>query len=150
MNKRSFTCLICFIGILAPLVVPSAGIPALKEIMQGLWTDTSELAEGLLIDDFAQVADAADKIAGHPQIPPEQVRLVAAELGAEMTVFKQFDTAVHELSLSIARAARNEDRALAISELHRMLDGCFACHAAYRERVAAALLADMPANSQDQ
>lgn len=149
MYKRSFTRLICLIAILAPVVVPSAGMPVLKEIMQGLRTDTNELADGLLIDDFAQVADAANQIASHPEIPPEQVRLVGTELGAEMPVFKQFDTAVHELSLSIARAARNEDRALAISEFHRMLDGCFACHAAYRERVAA-VLANTPSNTQDQ
>ena len=147
--SRRHTCLIGVIAVLAPLAVPSAGTPVLKEIMQGLRADTSEIGDGLLIDDFARVASAADKIASHPQIPPQQVALVAAELGAEMPAFKQFDTVVHDLSLSIANAARDEDRARAISEYHRMLDGCFACHAAYRERVAA-VLANMPANTQNQ
>jgi hypothetical protein len=41
--------------------------------------------------------------------------------------------------LSITAAAKDKDTALAVSSYHRMLDGCLACHAAYRERVAKVL-----------
>jgi hypothetical protein len=108
----------------------------LKEIMQGLRDDAVEIADGLLIDDFDRVASGATGIANHARIPPDQVQLVAAELGSEMPAFKQLDTLVHDLSLSIAAAAEKRDRSTAIAEFHRMLDGCLACHSAYKERVA--------------
>ena len=110
--------------------------PSLKEIMQDLRDDTAGIANGLLVEDFQAIADSAGRIASHPQIPAEQVQLVAAELGAEMAAFKQFDTLVHDLSLSIAAAAKEGDTSLAASHYHSMLDGCLACHASYRERVA--------------
>jgi len=117
----------------------TAAQPNLKEIMQGLRDDAVEIADGLLIDDFDRVALAAAGIADHAQIPPDQVQLVAAELGAEMATFKQFDVSVHDLSLSITEAAENKDYDRAIAEYQRMLSGCFGCHAAYRERVGAVL-----------
>jgi hypothetical protein len=117
----------------------TAASPELKEIMQGLRDDTVEIADGLLTDDFERVARGAAGIASHAQIPPEQVKLVAAELGAEMPTFKQFDISVHELSLSIAAAAEKKDRNQASADFHRMLDGCLACHATYKDRVSTVL-----------
>ncbi len=113
----------------------------LKEIMQGLRDDVVEIADGLLADDFTRVAHGAARIANHPRIPPDQVQLVAAELGAEMAAFEQIDTSVHDLSLSIAAAAEAKDRARAIADYQRMLSGCFACHAAYKDRVGTVLSA---------
>lgn len=113
--------------------------PDLKGIMQGLLTDTAEIMEGLLSDDFGKVAAGAERIANHPRIPPDQVQLVAAELGPEMPSFKQLDTSVHDLSLSIATAAEAEDRERAATEFQQMLSGCFACHAGYKDRVSAVL-----------
>jgi hypothetical protein len=117
----------------------TAASPELKEIMQGLRDNTVEIADGLFTDDFERVALGAAGIANHAQIPPEQVQLVAAELGAEMPTFKQFDISVHDLSLSIAAAAEKQDRDQASADFHRMLDGCLACHAAYKHRIAAVL-----------
>jgi hypothetical protein len=116
--------------------------PALKEIMQGLLADSNEIIEGLLIEDFDKVSRGAARISNHPQIPQKQVELVARELGAEMPVFKEYDTRVHDLSLSIAAAAGEGDRNRAIADYHQMLDGCFACHNAYKGRVAAILSAE--------
>jgi len=121
----------------------SANETNLKEIMQGLRDDSVAVADGLLTDDFSKVAEAADRIASHAQIPPSQVQLVAAELGPEMATFKGFDTTVHDLSLSIVRAAERSDRNKAIADYQSMMNGCFGCHAAYRERVAAVLKGDV-------
>ena len=122
------------------IVMPStAASPELKEIMQELRDNAVEIADGLLTDDFQRVARGAAAIANHAQIPPEQVKLVAAALGAEMPAFKQFDITVHDLSLDIAAAAKTEDRERVITSYQRMLDGCFACHGAYKSRVTAAL-----------
>ena len=111
----------------------------LKTIMQGLRDDLVAIADGLLIDDFEQVARGAMRVAEHPKIPPAQVQLVVQELGPEMPAFKQMDTLVHDLALEINAAAAARDRAAAIAGYKKMLDGCLVCHAAYKERVAAVL-----------
>jgi hypothetical protein len=140
MNIKGRTLL--YLAVISAVTVSAADTPTdLKAIMQDLQTDTQKVTAGLLVDDLAAVAAAAASIADHPRIPPEQVTLVAAELGTEMPAFKQFDMQVHELSLSIASAARDGDRARAITDFHRMLNGCLDCHAAYRTRVSEALSA---------
>ncbi len=111
----------------------------LQQIMQGLRNDSVLVLDGLLTDDLEAVAKAAERIASHPTIPATQVALVAAELGEEMRVFKQFDTLVHDLSLSIRSSALEKDRNQAITDYQQMIGACLACHAPYRQRVADAL-----------
>ncbi len=138
--QRSFAVLACvFLSSLA--LANPAQEPDLKTIMQGLRNDTVAMLDGLLTDDFDAVAVAANGIANHPSIPGDQVQLVAFELGPEMPAFKQFDQQVHDLSLSILAAAKEQDRARAIADYQHMLNGCLACHAAYKERVANVLSA---------
>jgi hypothetical protein len=132
--------------IAAVLFMPAAAITAdavtLQTIMQGLRDNLVEISDGLLTDDFEKVSDGASAIAAHPQIPAAQVRLVAAELGAEMPTFKQLDTLVHDLSLEIDAAAQASDSGAAISAYQQMFDGCLACHENYKDRVVAALSAN--------
>jgi cytochrome c556 len=111
----------------------------LKSIMLGLRDGLVEISDGLLTDDFGLVQHGATTIAEHPRIPAEQVQLVAQELGEEMAAFKALDTRVHDLSLEIEAAAKVLDGAAARAAFTQMVDGCFACHAAYKERVAAVL-----------
>jgi hypothetical protein len=111
----------------------------LKAIMQELRQDFLDISDGFLLEDFDKVAEGALAIAEHPRIPPEQVQLVAEELGAEMPVFKNFDVQVHELSLELYKAAKERDRSAAVAAYQGMVQACFDCHSAFRERVAAAL-----------
>lgn len=111
----------------------------LKTIMQDLRNDAALILDGLLIDDHDAVANAAARIADHPQIPPEQVTEVVAELGSEMAAFKQFDTLVHDLSLAIQSAALENDRSQAVASYQQMVSACLACHASFRERVSTVL-----------
>ena len=126
------------------VVVLSPGIAAseettLKAIMQGLRDNLVDITDGILRDDLDLVARGADGIARHPRIPPDQVKLVAAELGEEMAAFKQLDSTVHDLSLEIAAAAETMDRESIVSGYHKMVDGCVVCHDAYKDRVSTAL-----------
>ena len=125
--------------VLLPLTAVTGESTSLKEIMQGLRNNVVDISDGLLMDDFEQVARGAIAISKHPRIPADQVQLVAQELGPEMPAFKALDTVVHDLSLEINAAAKARDSAAAITAYQRMLDGCFACHAAYKERVATVL-----------
>lgn len=131
-------CLFVFFGVYG-LATVAAGQEApessLKTIMQELRNDTVLILDAMLVDDMAAVADAAVRIADHPRIPPDQVSLIASELGPEMATFKQFDSLVHDLSVAIREAAGDGDRDR-VQMLHRdMVAGCLGCHAAYRERV---------------
>jgi len=125
--------------ILIPALAAANETTALQQIMQGLRDSLVEITDGLLTDDFELVQRGAIAIAEHPQIPANQVPLVAAELGTEMPAFKQLDTRVHNLSLEIRRAAETLDRDKAITAYQQLVDGCFACHIAYKDRVATAL-----------
>lgn len=125
--------------VFAPGLAASGEALSLKQIMQGLRDDYVKIADGLLTGDLDLVADGADGVANHPKIPPEQVKLVAAELGEEMPAFKQLDTRVHDLSLETRDAAEAADRDKALRKFGEMTDGCIACHDTYKERVARAL-----------
>jgi hypothetical protein len=127
---------------LAVIVLPMTALTneiTLKSIMQELRLYFFNVSDGFLLDDFDKVAEGALAIAEHPRIPPEQVQLVADELGAEMPVFKNFDVQVHELSLEMYKAAKERDRDAAVAAYQGMVTACFDCHSAYRERVAAIL-----------
>ena len=127
---------------LAVAALPGTAVTSdttLKTIMQEMRLNFVDISDGFLLDDFDKIAEGALAIAEHPRIPPEQVQRVADELGAEMPVFKNFDVQVHELSLEIYKAAKDRDRAAAVTAYQGMVAACFACHAAYRERVAAVL-----------
>lgn len=128
---------------LAVVVMPTLALTdeatTLKSIMLGLRDGLVEISDGLLTDDFGLVQHGATTIAEHPRIPAEQVQLVAQELGEEMAAFKALDTRVHDLSLEIEAAAKVLDGAAARAAFTQMVDGCFACHAAYKERVATVL-----------
>ena len=137
IKKRLFV--LAGLVVFALPVTAVTGEATLKEIMQELRRNFLEVSDGFLLEDFDRVADGALAIAEHPRIPREQIERVANELGPEMPVFKNFDVQVHELSLEIYKAAKDRDRAAAIAAYQGMVAACFDCHAAYRERVAAAL-----------
>jgi len=125
-----------------PMAVQADEPTTLQQIMQDLSDDLVVISDGLLSHDLELVVNGAKGIAEHPQIPPEQVQLVARELGAEMPAFKQFDVRVHNLAVEIGAAASAGDREAAVSGFHRLVDGCLACHDAYKDRVAAVLRQD--------
>jgi uncharacterized protein YndB with AHSA1/START domain len=123
----------------ATTLATSGEATTLRAIMQGLRDNLTDITDGLLTDDFGLIARGANGIAEHPRIPAEQVNLVAAELGEDMAVFKQLDTWVHDLALEVKAAAEKSDRVALFSNYQKMVEGCVACHNAYKDRVAAAL-----------
>ncbi len=139
MMMKKLLGLASLVFVLVPAIALTGEATSLKEIMQGLRNNLVEISDGLLVDDFNQIARGAIAIAEHPRIPPAQVQLVAKELGEEMPAFKRIDTLVHDLALEIDVAAKARDRNAAISGYAQLIEGCFACHATYKERVAAVL-----------
>ena len=139
MNRQRLIRAAGLVLILASTVAMTDDARPLKEIMQELRNNLIEISDGILTDNFEQVAQGAASIAEHPQIAPAQVALVAAALGPEMPAFKHLDNVVHDLSLEISAAAEALDRDAVISGYQRVIKGCADCHSSYKERVAAAL-----------
>lgn len=139
MIARYLLCALGFFVVATAAFAQQQVVTSLKTIMQGLRDDTVLIMDAILIDDFPAIGDAAARISDHPRIPPEQVSLVAAELGSEMTAFKQFDSVVHDFSVSLREAAEKGDRARVQETFTDMMSGCFGCHSAYRQRVMSAL-----------
>jgi hypothetical protein len=129
-------------GSLAIVLLPASawtGETTLETIMQELRQDFLDVSDGFLLDDFDRVAEGALAIAEHPPILADQAQRIADELGPEMAVFRNFDVQVHEMSLELYKAATARDRDAAVAAYQGMVNACFDCHFAYRERVAAAL-----------
>lgn len=144
MISRQILRTISLIGLSFTAMAATTAEPTLKEIMQGLRDDLLEIIDGLLTDDFERVAQGATGIARHAPIPESQVERMAAELGPEMAAFGRFDELVHQRSLSMIKAANVGDRGAAIDDYRQMVDGCLACHAVYKEQVAAVLAPPSP------
>ena len=108
--------------------------------MQDVRDSVVEITDGLLTDDFDRVVQGAIGIAQHAPISATQAKLISTELGPEMGRFKQFDEQVHALSVAIAAAAEKQDRDAVIVDYQTMMNGCLACHAAFKERVAQTLI----------
>lgn len=117
----------------------TAAEPSLKEIMQDLRDNLVEITDGLLVDDFDRVVQGATGIAQHAPIAGPQAKRIAETLGPEMAAFKQFDEQVHALSVVIAASGKEKDREALIMDYQRMVNGCLACHAAFKERVTQVL-----------
>jgi len=141
-SAMSYKTLLVITTILAfsNLTVPaSADDPSLKEIMQALRDNLTEVTDGLLMNDFDRIERGAEGIAQHPQIAPTQVKRVAEELGPEMPRFKQYDVQVHNLSLSIVAAAKAKNSEAVWADYQQVLSGCLGCHTSFKDRVSEAL-----------
>jgi cytochrome c556 len=112
---------------------------SLKEVMQQLGSDYSDLGDAILWEDFDAAAEAAHAIAYHDKPSMGQRMKILGTLGTEMPEFKKADGKVHELAIKIEEAAMAKDMPMLIQHQSRMLTACMACHTTYRSRVIKAL-----------
>jgi len=118
---------------------PLAAEPTLQGIMQGLRDDLAAIVDGMLVEDYGRIARASIAIAAHPPIPASQKALIKQDLGPRMQDFAQLDQQVHEQALLINNAADERNLAGVSSAYQSVLNTCFACHIAFRERLGAVL-----------
>ena len=110
----------------------------LPRIMAWLAEDMNRISAGLWREDWALIADAAERVAFHPKVSEEERRRIFGILGEDAGGFRRADLFVHETAKGLREAARAEamDRVLTLyADLQR---GCVACHDAYRDRLRAA------------
>lgn len=116
-----------------------AGDGSLKQVMQQLGSDYSDLDRSILWEDFDGAAQAAHAIAYHDKASMAQRMKIMGTLGAEMPNFKKADGKVHALAIKIEEAAKAKDMNLLVQRQSQMLSACMACHTSYRSRIVNAL-----------
>jgi hypothetical protein len=104
-------------------------------VMAGLRADMIRLSEGLWTGDFRAVADAAEDVAEHPQVGPEERVRVQSTLGGDFPDFVAADQQVHALARRVREAALREDTIAVLTALSDLQHGCVACHTDFRERL---------------
>lgn len=108
---------------------------SLKQIMQQLGKDYSNLNHAILMEDFDGVAGAAHAIAYHDKPSLGQRMKVLGALGSEMSEFKKADEKVHDLATRVEEAAKAKDMPLLMQRQSQMLAACMSCHTSYRSRI---------------
>lgn len=107
----------------------------LLAIMQKLGVDMTLLTHGIMTEDTALVARSAADVAAHPDIAPEEVERIHAELGSAMAEFERLDAEVHEASVALSESARTGRFSDVLDRLHQVQRGCVDCHTQFRERL---------------
>lgn len=107
----------------------------LLTIMQRLGSDMVRLTLALVTEDRTALSEAAEAIATHPAIAPEEIERIHGALGAEMVTFEEIDEAVHQASATLRDVARTGDLQDVVRQLGEVQSGCVACHAQFRERL---------------
>ena len=109
----------------------------LLPIMVQLGVDMTLLTHGVMTEDTALLARAAEAIAHHAPISQRDIERVRRELGDEWPEFERLDQNVHEAAVrlheEVAGSAVNLQDAL--SRVHEVQRGCVECHMAFRERL---------------
>lgn len=122
------------------LLASGPEIASLTDIMQDLGADMAAAAGGLWVADAGQVAAAAQRIADHPNVSPEDRETIQAVLGREFSAFVAFDQGVHRAAVELAGAAARGSEIPDLLVLYsRVQEGCVACHEMFRTDVASAL-----------
>ena len=111
----------------------------LKNLMVALGQDMSRLGDGLLHEDYEMIHRAAQDIADHPRVTPEEMAAIRQALGDGFQAFVGFDVDVHETAVQIAEAAEARQLGRIVQHYARVQQGCIGCHTAYRAQVREAL-----------
>lgn len=110
--------------------------PTFKMIMQGLAEDMNRLNAAIFAEDFEAIERYASAIAHHPRpSPAERARLMDA-VGPDMELFQSIDRSVHGGAGEMADAARVGDMDSVLRYHARVMQGCVACHSAFRDQLA--------------
>lgn len=110
-----------------------------KYVMQGLLLATKDITQGIVLEDFTLVENAADTIIKHPKPAMSQRKKLMKALAAEVSTFKSFDHVVHGGAVKIAQAAKDKNMVAVIDEYQKLLTGCQSCHSIFKARLSTAL-----------
>lgn len=104
-------------------------------IMRQLSSDLTAFSNALWLEDYEEMTARAASIADHPGMTVQEVQRIQTELGPEMAAFLEADDAVHQASVRMHEAARDQQLDAILDNLAEVQRGCVACHTQFRERL---------------
>jgi cytochrome c556 len=110
--------------------------PGFKEIMQGLAEDMNRLNAAIFAEDFDAIERSAAAIAHHPRPSPQERQRLMDAVGRDVELFRSIDQSVHGGAEEMADAARVGDMDGVLRFHGQVMQGCVACHAEFRPRLA--------------
>lgn len=106
---------------------------ALRKTMQDLGKDMQTVTDGLVREDWGLVAEAADRIADHPQPPMGERMRILTFVGSDVGKFKEYDKQTHHAARALEKAAIDGDGRAVISTFATLQTTCLACHQQFRK-----------------
>ncbi|OOG24114.1 hypothetical protein B1C78_09310 [Thioalkalivibrio denitrificans] len=109
--------------------------PTFKEIMVGLGEDMNHLNAAIFAEDFEAIERYAAAIAHHPRPSPAERQRLMDAVGPRIELFQSIDRSVHGGAAEMADAARVGDMDGVLRYHARVMQGCVACHSAFRDQL---------------
>ena len=106
-----------------------------KLTMQGLLKNCQAIVEGIMREDYGQIANSAEAIAFHQGPSPSKRMAIFNELGIEAMSFTMFDDSLRSKASKVKKAAEAKDQKEVINQFAEMMQGCANCHNSYRKRL---------------
>lgn len=110
-----------------------------KLVMQGLLVNTKNITQGIILEDYALIEEAAKGIIKHPKPAMSQRRKLMKALAEDVSSFKSYDHVVHGGAAKIVQAAKDKNIDLVLSEYQKLIIGCQSCHNTFKARLSKAL-----------
>jgi len=110
-----------------------------KQVMQGLLLEAKNITQGIILEDFKLIENAAIGIVKHPKPAMAQRKKLMKALASEIKVFKSFDHIVHGGAVKIVQAAKDKNMVAVINEYQQLITGCQSCHSLFKARLSKAL-----------
>ena len=104
----------------------------LRKIMQSLSSDMQLVVAATAREDWAQVEQAAARIADHPTPPISEKLRIFAFMGSEMPQFKAHDDKTHRAALALKAVAAERNGDQVIQQFANLQGTCLQCHQNYR------------------
>jgi len=100
--------------------------------MESLGRDMQTTTDAISKEDWARVAETAQKIAHHAEPPLSERKRILDWLGSNSELFEDLDEHTHEVAGAMRKAAENGDGQEVIETFAKLQNSCLACHQRFR------------------
>jgi cytochrome c556 len=107
----------------------------LRAIMRDMASDMRKITDGIVLEEWQAIAEAAARIADHRKPPLAERQQIMGFLGNEAGKFKSYDNEVHLAAGELSEAAMREDGTAVIDSFAKVQSGCLACHGQFRNTI---------------
>ncbi len=101
---------------------------SIVHVMQALNTSTREIADGIILNDFAKIEASSYAIAHHDPIAEEDLTSLFEALGPRKDAFITCDEKVHDAAVLLNGVAKTKKMGDVVDAYADMIDAVASCH----------------------